>query len=755
MGGLAYQADLDLTLRNDEQVDRLAETRLWLVRLIEVAWLSAVILVPLAFAPPGWFAFFEIPKIAIARAAAGAIVMLWTADIALAVWRDGLPRPSTWGASARAWLAAEPMRWTVVLALVYLGIVTASTIASAVPSVSIWGFEYGREGQSLASVGSLVVLFLAVTFRLQTPGQMWRLFAAIVGMGLLVSLYALAQHLDIDPWHLSRVFPGRVIGTLRNPIFLGSSLVLVLPLTMIAALLAWRWSGRWAVGVASSAVGGLVLFMLAMTFARGPGATAIAAMLALAALLLLGASRTIARSGLVVIAITVALAGLGLVAIPADDSALTEGDATALDAVGQRAGSIPAEFGGGLSARYLIWRTSADLVAERPWFEFEDGRPTLVRHMLGYGPDTFLYVFPMGGAPTERTDLHLEVHAHNQWVHAAVEIGVLGALALLAFTVLPWLAGAHVLLFRAHHWPVPYRILLIGILAALAGRAIEQMVGFQQVSDSVLFWAMTGMLVALPRIVAPTPQTPARAANVGTLPVRAAVVVVMSVILVATAMLTAQHTYANVFGARDAALSVNATREEGDLLKGLELVNSAIAKAPVGAYRVRAIDLLSTFRVTTYDVDDVALIEGALVLAEGGLDHNPLNLELNIRAAEQYIELYRRGRTDLAETAALAFERVAGLFPAVRNTQRTAGVRLLELGMPARAVPWLERGLAITPDGNAGADSLYMLGIAYRDLGRHDDAMATLAEAQAMASPGNLRNQIEAMIEFITPVAEG
>jgi len=708
----------------------------------------------LAFAPPGWFAFFEIPKIAIARAAAGGIVMLWSADIALSVWRDGLPRPGSWYTSVRQWLAAEPIRWTVVAALTYLGLSVASTIASTVHGVSIWGFEYGREGQSLVGVGSLVVFFLAITLRLQTPGQLWRLFAAIVATGLLVSVYALAQHLDIDPWHLSRVFPGRVIGTIRNPIFLGSSLVLVLPLTMTAALLAWRWSGSWTVGMVGSAASALVLFIVAMTFARGPGVGAVATLVAFAALLLLGASRAMARRGLVVIAITVGLAGAGLVLIPADEIAAVEGDVSPLDAVGQRAGSIPADIGGGLSARYAIWRTSAGLVAERPWFEFEDGRPTLVKHLLGYGPDTFLYVFSLGSEPVERMDIHLEVHAHNQWVHAAVEIGVLGALSLLVFTVLPWLVGAHLLLFRAHRWPVPYRLLLIGILATFAGRAIEQMVGFQQISDSMLFWAMTGMLVVLPRIAAPAPRIDARRANLRGVPARAAVAVAMAIVLLATGMLTAQHTYANVSGGRDAALSVNATREQEDLLKGLELVNSAIAKAPVGSYRVRAIDLLTTFRLTTYDVDDVALIEGALALAEGGLDHNPLDLGLNIRAAEQYIELHRRGRTDLAETAALAFERVAGLFPAVRDPQRTAGVRLLELKMPERALPWLERGLAIAPDGDAGADSRYMLGIAYRDLGRHDDAMAILAEAQAMASPGSLRKQIEAMIEFITPVED-
>jgi hypothetical protein len=37
MGGLAYQADLDLTLGSDKQVDRLAEARLWLGRLMELA----------------------------------------------------------------------------------------------------------------------------------------------------------------------------------------------------------------------------------------------------------------------------------------------------------------------------------------------------------------------------------------------------------------------------------------------------------------------------------------------------------------------------------------------------------------------------------------------------------------------------------------------------------------------------------------------------------------------------------------------
>ena len=147
----------------------LQQARLWIERIIEAPWLAAVLFVPLVFAPPGWFAFFESPKVALLRVVAGIIAALWTIDVALAVWGYGRSAVDGWRRRARVWLREEPVRWTVVAGATFLALVTLSTIASSVPRIGLWGLEWGRDGQSLYSVASAMVVFFAVALRLRTP----------------------------------------------------------------------------------------------------------------------------------------------------------------------------------------------------------------------------------------------------------------------------------------------------------------------------------------------------------------------------------------------------------------------------------------------------------------------------------------------------------------------------------------------------------------------------------------------------------
>ena len=118
------------------QIDALSDGRRWSSRLIEAAWLASVLHVPLIFAPPGWLAFFETPKVALIRLAAGGIVALWAVDLALGVWVAGGGAYRDWRDRAWRWLREEPVRWTLVAAALYLAVVVLSTLASAVPRIA-------------------------------------------------------------------------------------------------------------------------------------------------------------------------------------------------------------------------------------------------------------------------------------------------------------------------------------------------------------------------------------------------------------------------------------------------------------------------------------------------------------------------------------------------------------------------------------------------------------------------------------------
>jgi O-antigen ligase len=720
-------------------------------RAIELTWLAVIVLTPLVFAPPGWFAFFETPKIAVVQTSAAIIVSLWAVDAALAVWGRGAPTPRSAMAGAVAWLRAEPVRWTVAAAAATVAIVVLSTIASPVPRIETWGFEPGRDGQSLSLVAPMMTVFFAITLRLRSPAQLTRLVAAFIVVGILVSVYALLQHLDVDPYQMSRLINRRVIGTLRNPIFLGSFLLQTLPFTVAVALLLWRATGRRSVGFAGAVVVALVGFVLVLALARGPWVGASVAIITFAGLGAYALGRRLALRATLVLVAAAVLVGVALAVVP------TPQNGSIVDATIDRLGSFTGTLGGGVAGRLEPWNAAAELIADRPWFASEDGNGAL-SHLLGYGPDTFLYVYPLASDPAPGPSIPLVKDGHNLWVHTAVEIGVLGALVLLIVFAIPVLAGGFALAFRSRGWSLRHRLLLLAGVAAITGRGVEQLTGVAQASDALLFWAIARMVVAVPGIAARTGAPSASA--VGTMhrpqtsrpgvPAKAAAAIAAAVIAIAAMGLLATVTAGNALGSRDAALSVNATTVESDRLRAVDLINSAIAKSPgVAAYRLRAGDLFDNFRLRTLDVDDIALLEGTLAVLEGGLRYNRLSLLLNIRVGEANLELARRGQRERIPEAVAAFEFAADLIPSNVSVQRNTATRLLELGEPERALARLNRALALDTEGLFATDTMVLMGSAYRDLGRDGEAIRVLRDALEREQSERSETQIRLMLESL------
>lgn len=730
---------------DDPSNNRIAKARIWAGRLIEVTWLIALLTVPMAFSPPGMFAFFETPKLAIMRVAGGGIVALWVIDLALLTWQAGVPSVSSAWASVRRWLAVEPLRWTVVVVAAYVIWVAASTLSSAIPRVAFWGFEYGRDGQSMYSIGSVTIVFFAVALRVRSQGQVVRLVGTVLLSGLFVSIYALLQSQGWDPYDLSRVRPGRVIGTLRNPIFLAAFLLPILPLALAAILILWERTKRPAIGIAATLVPAAILLVIALTLARGPWAGAATAAVVLAGFVVLTTNAQARLRGLAVLVATAVLAGSALIFIP------TPTGEDSIDATIERLGSFSGEVQGNVSKRRTIWETSLELVGARPWFEFESGASPILRHLFGYGPDSFVYVYSLEAEADSGTTIKLVKDGHNLWLHNAVEIGVIGALLLLAAYAIPVLLGAYLLLFRYRDFPLSYRLLTAALIASIAGRGVEQLAGVTQTADSLLSWVLIGLLVALPSVVGRSTATVAeRPLRENGNMTRIPVVMFASVVLAATVGLTWVHTNDNLLGARDAALSVIASRDEGDLIKAVELVNSAIDHAPaVAAYRLRAAALFDNVRLTSLDIDDQALIDGSLTVLREGLHHNRLSFLLNVETGESLLATLRQGDTSVLEEGGRAFEVAAGLFPNVRDPNRTTAQRLLELGLPERSIPFGLRTFDLSTDDEQRADAMFLVGVGLRDAGQLDAAIEAFEKGIELAPDGPIVPTFEFLINAI------
>ena len=160
--------------------------------------------------------------------------------------------------------------------------------------------------------------------------------------------------------------------------------------------------------------------------------------------------------------------------------------AASVDSTFDRLGSFNGTLTGDASGRRDIWKASAGLLQNRPWFEDQAGSSTLVRHLFGYGPDLFLYVYPLEALLTHSEKIRLVKDAHNLWVNAAVETGVISALFLLLSAGIPGLGGAYSILSRWRQWPLAYRLLAIALVGSIAGHAVEQLAGVSQVSDAII-----------------------------------------------------------------------------------------------------------------------------------------------------------------------------------------------------------------------------------------------------------------------------
>ncbi|MDP7201316.1 MAG: tetratricopeptide repeat protein [Dehalococcoidia bacterium] len=501
---------------------------LWIGRALEGLWLSAVLLVPLGFLGRNlgeWSSMigsYELPKIALLRTLVGLMAILWVIEVGLrgklssfSLFTNGGASsvPKAWLGELRGWLRARPARWVVLAALAYLGATLLSTILSASPSVSMWGNVPGQDSYGAYTVTAYVLLFAVIATHLKTRPQLWRLMTAAVAVGVLVTGYAVAQYYRFDFLDLMEpATANRVTSAMGNPIFAAAVMLMTIPVTLIAAAITlrdpWRAAAFWGKLALWALVLAVQLLGIFGTESRGPW---LGTALALAGILVLTAvfldRRTLGRTALVL-----GLAGLAtilLLAIPRPS--VRPFAPTAAEALGTRLTAISgAPALGGIAARVELWEDSWRLVTRHPWFGFDSLSLSFLRPAIGYGPDMFRTVYLLESAPDPAQLLlpNEAAHAHNYFVHQGVEIGLLGAFASLGVFVALFVVGGTKLIHFGRGYSAVHKLLLIGLMATLAGRLLEQMVGIARVSDLTFSWVLLAAFVAMPAVFQTHQESP-------------------------------------------------------------------------------------------------------------------------------------------------------------------------------------------------------------------------------------------------------
>jgi len=343
--------------------------------------------------------------------------------------------------------------------------------------VSLWG-SYERQQGLLALIAYLLLFAITVT-NLRSREQADRLWRTLVWGSAPVVGYGLVQAAGFDPlqWQTDAVSP--VLSTIGRANFLGSYLVLVLPLTAGRLLVARRrWpyapllAGQLACLVATQGRGAWVGF--------GATMTTFGLVWALA-------TRSRRMAFAVMALAVVAVLFVVLLNLPGHVSSSLS-TLPGLD----RLASLASFDAGSTAARLVTWQATLPLVAERPW--------------LGYGPETlrtvFVRVFPPQLVYYQGRHTAVD-RAHNLWLDLAMSSGVAGVVSFLA--VLAGFARAvrRGLGRESGRWS---RALAVTLAAAVAGHLADLQFGFDLTSTATVFWLVLALGGALGQGFEPPPQ---------------------------------------------------------------------------------------------------------------------------------------------------------------------------------------------------------------------------------------------------------
>ena len=430
--------------------------------------LALVATVPIVFNP--WaHNRYELQKVALVAVGVGLGLL------ALLMRRDAATWDTWHGPMARPVLAV-------------LGTWVLATLLSVSPSVSLLGLSFRSQGLYVAACYVAVFWWLAGTVR--SPECARPVLTAVSLGSIPVCALGMYERLVINPVVGRVTFSGRAASTLGSPMLLGGYLVMVIPFT---ACVGWLTRGR--ARVLWWALTGVQVHCLVFSGTR----SAWAALLVVLCVSLLVLGIKLKRRG-----VTGMVAGLPILFL------LLVIAVNARWPTGARLRELPflqrlsvvseIEAGGGVErVRPTVWRACLRLPAGRTSVPI--GSPALkwARPFIGYGPETlaatFWTVFPEPLIRDEGRRVQVD-RAHNLWLDAALDRGLLGA-AMLAWLWFSFLRRS-VRALRAGGDPTTSAV-VGACLASGTAHLIATQVGVESTTSSLLLYAGLGITAGLTR----------------------------------------------------------------------------------------------------------------------------------------------------------------------------------------------------------------------------------------------------------------
>lgn len=348
--------------------------------------------------------------------------------------------------------------------LVYFVLLCVSILFALDKSIAIQGRIFRDEG--LITIIMYMLLFLAA--RSVRKLNIHFINFALVS-ALIVSMYGILQYFRIDPiqrdvvrsWWATNV----AFSTIGNPNFLGSYIVLMIPLSIHGYLIEKRYFS-------------LLVFIslftcLLVTMTRGVWLGSFFSIFLYFSLLWLNRNKYQFSSSRILILCVCMLISIIFINFVSSNEQFNrffsiQSELASLVNNGDAANNIG-------SYRWFLWTRVVELIKQKPWF--------------GYGIENMLIPF----MNTYRSDINniLKINiafdkAHNEYLNIAVSSGIPSLIAYLSFVGLCLKTG----IIRLKENPI-----YLALFASVFGYLIQAIFNISVVSVAYVFWIFLGLLV--------------------------------------------------------------------------------------------------------------------------------------------------------------------------------------------------------------------------------------------------------------------
>ena len=456
-------------------------------KTIESIYLVVILLVPIVFSPETYFGFYQLPKESILHMGGSLILVLISLRL--------ITNPNA--------ILSRLINHRIIASGVLL--VLMSSILSALFSVDIngsfWGREYGTSSYSVLTMFSLTNLALGIIVVADTLSHEKRLLLSVTCSTFIVAVLGLLQNFLPNIFETFTFYhQERIVSTTGNPIYLGSLLLLGIPLSILYFIRHHEISyNKLRLLFAYLTVVSIQISTLVLTLSRGPIAGfGIVFIVYMIAYLVFHRKSVINFLLLFIAPVLIAVLIINLpIMVPERDY---------FDELTERTGSISKdldlsiEIETGVNMRIKPesfnyrgenWIGAFKLIRYWPKI-LENSESQYARLLVGYGPDAYVYVYPIT-VPIQK-NIVISTHAHNFILNNIVENGLVGIMAFI------FLISGCVYILRTRYLNSEghEKFLFVALGSIILARLAEQMLGLAVISDLLYFYVLISLVSITP-----------------------------------------------------------------------------------------------------------------------------------------------------------------------------------------------------------------------------------------------------------------